>query len=56
MVFKAPETIEKNEAMHYKLQMMGIPIEGEINVFSDNKCVATNSTIPQSTLQHGSLP
>ena len=43
--------IEKNEALRYKLRMMGIPIEGPSNAFCDNKSVVTNSTIPQSTLQ-----
>ena len=43
--------IEKNEALRYKLRMMGIPIEEASNVFCDNQSVVTNSTIPQSTLQ-----
>ena len=43
--------IEKNEALCYKLRMMGIPIDGCTNVFCDNKSVVTNTTIPQSTLQ-----
>ena len=43
--------IEKNEALRYKLRMMGVPIEGPSNVFCDNKSVVTNTTIPQSMLQ-----
>jgi hypothetical protein len=49
--------IEMNEALRYKLRMMGIPIEGETNCFCDNKSVVTNSTVPQSTLtkKHNSI-
>jgi Reverse transcriptase (RNA-dependent DNA polymerase) len=43
--------IEMNEALRYKLRMMGIPIDGPTNCFCDNKSVVTNATIPQSTLQ-----
>jgi hypothetical protein len=43
--------IEMIEAMHYKLRMFGIPIDGPANVFCDNKSVATNSTVPDSTLK-----
>jgi hypothetical protein len=42
---------DMNEALRYKLQMMGIPIMGPTNCFCDNKSVVTNATIPQSTLQ-----
>jgi hypothetical protein len=42
--------VEMNEALQYKLRMMGIPIDGETNGFCDNKSVVTNSIIPQSTL------
>jgi hypothetical protein len=31
--------------------MMGIPIDGPVNVFCDNNSVVTNSTIPTSTLK-----
>jgi hypothetical protein len=43
--------VEMNEALRYKLRMMGIPIDGPTNCFCDNKSVVTNATIPQSTLQ-----
>ncbi|KAL7557771.1 hypothetical protein ACA910_020288 [Epithemia clementina (nom. ined.)] len=39
------------EAFHYKLRMMGIPIDGETNVFCDNKSVFKNATQPESTLK-----
>ena len=42
---------EQNEALRYKLRMMGVPIEGPTNGFGDNKSVVTNASIPQSTLQ-----
>ena len=49
--------IEKNEALRYKLRMMGIPIESATNCFCDNKSVVINSTVPQSTLskKHNSI-
>ena len=40
-----------NEALRYKLRMMGIPIEDPTNTFCDNKSVVINATLPQSTLQ-----
>ena len=42
---------EMNEALRYKLRMMGIPINEPTNTFCDNNAVVTNSTLPQSTLQ-----
>jgi hypothetical protein len=42
--------IEMNEALRYKLRMMGISINGESNCFCDNNSVVTNSIVPQSTL------
>jgi hypothetical protein len=42
---------EMNEALRYKLRMMGIPIEGLTNCICDNKSVVINATIPQSTLK-----
>jgi hypothetical protein len=35
--------VEANEALRYKLRMMGIPIQGATNCFCDNKSVVTNS-------------
>ena len=43
--------VEMNEALRYKIRMMGIPIDGPTNCFCDNQSVVTNVTIPQSTLQ-----
>ena len=45
------------EALHYKLQMMGVPLDSEMNVFCDNESVFKNSTIPDSTLKkkHNSI-
>jgi hypothetical protein len=40
-----------NDAMRYKLRMLGIPIEGPTNVFCDNQSVITNSTVPDSILR-----
>eukprot|EP00934_Nitzschia_sp_Nitz4_P002319 Nitzschia sp. Nitz4//scaffold471_size5685//193//5616//NITZ4_009210-RA/size5685-processed-gene-0.1-mRNA-1//1//CDS//3329552692//2319//frame0 len=42
---------EQNDALRYKLRMLGIPIAGPTNGFCDNRSVVINSTIPQSTLQ-----
>ena len=43
--------VEHVEALHYKLQMFGIPIEGPTNVFCDNEAVFKNTSIPDSTLK-----
>jgi hypothetical protein len=42
--------VEMNEALRYKLRMMGIPVVGETNGFCDNKSVVINSCTPQATL------
>jgi hypothetical protein len=50
---------EMNESIHYHLcTMMGIRIDGESNIFADNKSVVDNMTIPKSTLskKHSSIP
>ncbi|KAL7558344.1 hypothetical protein ACA910_004010 [Epithemia clementina (nom. ined.)] len=39
------------EAFCYKLRMMGIPIDGETNVFCNNESVFKNATPPESTLK-----
>jgi hypothetical protein len=48
---------EMNEALRYKLRMMGICIEGPTNTFVDNKSVVDNTTIPESTFnkKHNSI-
>ena len=43
--------VEHIEALHYKLWMFGIPIEGPTNVFCDNEAVFNNTSIPDSTLK-----
>jgi hypothetical protein len=45
------------EALHYKLCMLGIPIDGPTNTFCNNKSVVTNATVPTSTLKkkHNSI-
>ena len=43
--------VEHIEALHYKLGMFGIPIEGPTNVFCDNEAVFKSTTIPESTLK-----
>ena len=43
--------VEHVEALCYKLQMFGIPMEGPTNVFCDNKAVFKNTSIPDSTLK-----
>ena len=42
--------IEMIEALHYKLRMFGVPIDGPINIFCDNGAVCANTTRPKSTL------
>ena len=43
--------IEMIEAFRYKLRMMGIPLDGETNVFCDIESVFKNSTQPESVLK-----
>ena len=38
------------DALRYKLQMLGMPIDGPANVFCDNNGVMKNTTIPESML------
>jgi hypothetical protein len=40
---------EMIEALHYKLRMFGVPIDGPANVFCDNGSVVNNTTLPEST-------
>mmetsp|Transcript_34843 Transcript_34843/g.80554 ORF Transcript_34843/g.80554 Transcript_34843/m.80554 type:complete len:185 (-) Transcript_34843:347-901(-) len=39
------------DGLIYKLQMMGISVEGPVNMFIDNESVVKNSTIPESILK-----
>ena len=49
--------VEMLESLRYKLRMMGIPIDGPVNAFCDNKSVVMNATVPTSTLKkkHNSI-
>jgi hypothetical protein len=40
------------DLVHYKLQMMGIPVAGMTNFFCDNKLVVKSSVQPKSTLKN----
>ena len=48
---------EQIVALRYKLRMFGVPIDGPVNVFSDNRGVVKNASIPESTLmkKHNSI-
>jgi hypothetical protein len=39
------------DGLRYKLQMMGVQVDGPTNVFCDNESVVKNSTRPGSTLK-----
>jgi hypothetical protein len=43
--------VEMMEGLRYKLQMLGVPLEGLANVFCDNESVVKNSSMPESTLK-----
>jgi hypothetical protein len=49
--------VELIEALRYKLQMFGIPIDGPTNVYCDNEVVTKNARLPESTLtkKHNSI-
>ena len=38
-------------ALHYKLRMFGVPLDGPVDVFCDNRGVVMNVSKPESTLQ-----
>ena len=42
---------EMNDALRYKLRMMGIRVEGPTNVYCDNEAVVSNTTLAESTLK-----
>ena len=46
----AHQAIEQIMDIRYTLQMFGVPIDGALWLFGDNKSVVTSSTIPHSTL------
>jgi hypothetical protein len=43
--------VELIKALHYKLRMMGVPIDGPCTVFCNNEATVKNSSIPESTLK-----
>jgi hypothetical protein len=43
--------IDMIEGLHYKLQMMGIPLNGPMSGFCDNQLVVKNTTAPESELK-----
>jgi hypothetical protein len=43
--------MEQVEGLRYKLQMMGIPIDGPANVYCDNQSVFKNCSVPETTLK-----
>jgi len=43
--------VEMLESLRYKLRMFGIPLDGPVNTFCDNKSVVTNAVHPASTLK-----
>jgi hypothetical protein len=43
--------VEQVEGLRYKLRMMGVPLDGETNVFCDNESVFKNASVPESTLK-----
>jgi hypothetical protein len=40
--------VEMLEALHYKLRMFDVPLDGPANDFCDNQSVVLNSTLPSS--------
>jgi len=42
--------VELIEALHNKLRMFGVPIDGPASVICDNGSVVNNTTLPESTL------
>ena len=43
--------VELIEALRYKLQMFGVPIEGSTNIYCDNEAVCRKFITPESTLK-----
>jgi hypothetical protein len=43
--------IELIEGLHYKIRMMGVPIDGPCQMFYDNNAVVLNTTNPESVLK-----
>ena len=47
----AKTATEMIQALQYELCMIGIPIDGPMNMLCDNKAVVRSSTMPESTLK-----
>ena len=49
--------VEMNDALRYKIRMMGMPLTEPTNCFCDNESVYKNASIPQSCLskKHNSI-
>ena len=45
------KAIEMVEGLHYKLRMIGVPIDGATNIYCDNEAVYKNTVVPESTLK-----
>jgi hypothetical protein len=43
--------VEANGALCYKLQTMGVPIDGPSYMFCDNMSVVHNASVPESMLK-----
>ncbi len=43
--------IDHIEAIHYKIRMFGIPLDGATNIICDNESVVMNTTHSESTLK-----
>jgi len=46
---------EMVESLRYKLRCFGVPIDGSYDIFCDNRTVVTNSSIPTSLLNKGTM-
>jgi hypothetical protein len=44
-------SVERLEALRYKLPMFGVPIDGPVNMYCDNSGVVANASRPESTLE-----
>lgn len=43
--------VELIESLIYKLRMFGVPVEGPMNIFCDNKAFYKNTSLPESVLK-----
>jgi hypothetical protein len=45
------QAVDMIEGLHYKLRMMGVPIEDVMKIYCDNESVVKSTTRPKSTLK-----